>query len=160
MDADEVIVLLRESGKYHDHDRLYLSLMHNILPSFGDRLTWHIDEEDGLATYEVVERYCSRLIIDNFGNEGSYWVLVVEQIHNEALERFDIAMRQIHSEEYQRRQPKGGGAEVERLGEWKRETLDRNNRDPEYWTKERKQILQKEREARLAAIAAGEEPAD
>ena len=35
--------------------------------------------------------------------------------------------------------------------------LDRNNRDPEYWTFERKEILRKEREARLAAIRAREE---
>lgn len=39
------------------------------------------------------------------------------------------------------------------------ETLDRENRDPAYWTFERKEILRKEREARLAAIRAEEEAA-
>lgn len=32
------------------------------------------------------------------------------------------------------------------------ETLDRSNRDPAYWTFERKELLRKEREARLAAL--------
>lgn len=30
--------------------------------------------------------------------------------------------------------------------------LDRDNRDPAYWTKERKELLRQEREARLAKM--------
>lgn len=98
---DEVIVFLRDKGEYYEHDRLLMSSLKNILPSFGDRLTLHIGDS-GLGTYEVVARYHSTVFDDDRAPYYfHYWVLVVEQIHFAELFKLDAAIRQIHADDLQ-----------------------------------------------------------
>jgi len=150
---DEIVLLMRDGDKYFDHGRLSLSYLKNVVPCVGDFLTLHVEEE-GLGVWRVERRYLADLTLTSNGDvAASFWVLVVEEIDENFGDHFfdlDRAVRRIHHDDFN----------IVWLGEplftspiETAETLDRTNRDPEYWTFERKEILRKEREARLAAIS-------
>ncbi len=149
---DEIILLQRFGDEYCDFGRLSLSSLRNIVPAVGDTLTDHIFET-GVGASRVVDRY----LADFWSEEDVHprcrcWVLVVEQLEDLGSHFFelDTILRRVreanfgvvpfHSEE------------IELISD-----LDRDNRDPAYWTPARKEMLRKEREARLAAIRAAEQ---
>lgn len=151
---DEIVVLMRDGKGYFDHDRLSLSYLNNVVPIIGDRLTLHL-LEDGLAVYQVINRYLVDMRPDDADPCG-FWVLVVDQIDEDHFFELDDILRRIHREEFDVFLP---GRPIPPAPIETAETLDRSNRDPEYWTFERKEILRKEREARLAAMRSQEKPA-
>lgn len=149
--ADEVILMEREGGKFYECYTLSLAAMGGVVPVIGDRLTVH-PPYGGLAAYDVVARFLSEMIPSANPEDRAVvmsWVLVVEPIDLEnekewsELLDFDRVIRGMHD------------VAVTYIGETVHE-LDRSNRDPAYWTKERKELLRQEREARLAEIKAVE----
>ena len=142
---DEVVLLVRDDDTYFDHGRLSLSYLKNILPAVGDNLTLHPDEV-GVGACRVQERYLVDLTPTDGGEAyASFWVLIVEEVEGEHLFELDRAVHSIYKEEFG----------IVWLGDplpTLADTLDRTYRDPAYWTPARKEILQKEREARLASI--------
>ncbi|RJT32817.1 hypothetical protein D3227_25815 [Mesorhizobium waimense] len=137
---DEIVVLMRSGDGYFDHDRLSLKRLKNVVPCIGDRLTLHLEDE-GLAVYQVENRYLVDLRPDD--EDCGFWVLIVDQIHEDHFYKLDEAVRRIHREGFQvvwLSEPLEVGP-IDTA-----ETLDRSNRDPSYWTFERKEILRKERE--------------
>lgn len=144
---DEVVVLMRDGQGYFDHDRLSLSHLHHAVPIIGDRLTLHLGG-DGLAVYQVINRYLVDMSPDD-AESGRFWVLIVDQIHDDHFFAMDDLLRAIYREGFNGVWP---GYEFPLPIVETAETLDRSNRDPAYWTFERKEILRKEREARLAAM--------
>ncbi|YBV97129.1 hypothetical protein M1D80_09595 [Phyllobacteriaceae bacterium JZ32] len=150
---DEIVVLMRSGDGYFDHDRLSLKQLQNSVPVIGDRLTLHPVDE-GLAVYQVEQRYLVDMRPD-VGDDCRFWVLVVDQIDEDHFLKLDDALRHIHREEFDvvwLQMPPSEPTSVETVDD-----LDRNNRDPAYWTPKRKEILRQEREARLAMIRAEEE---
>jgi hypothetical protein len=89
-----------------------------------------------------------------------FWVLVVRQIDEDHLFNLDDLIRGIHRYGFGntwRGEPYPLQATEVPIRETEPPTdLDRKNRDPEYWTFERKELLRQEREARLAAMKARE----
>lgn len=150
---DEIVVLMRSGDGFVDNDhRLSLADLRNTVPIIGDRLSLHLEEE-GLAVYRVLDRYLVDLrFSSDGGNDALFWVLVVDQFDEDHSHEFDQLVRAIYREEFATswRREAIPSAPVQTA-----ETLDRTNRDPAYWTFERKEILRKEREARLAAIRDG-----
>lgn len=146
--VDDVIILFRDKDGYYNEDRLTLQEMGNILPSIGDKWTIH-PQFGGIGAYLVCERYLINIFKGFDSPTGqTAWILVVEEIENDELFEFDRVVREIFDAE----------VSEEALAEFHvLETLDRSNRDPAYWTFERKELLRKEREARLAAIQAEED---
>ncbi|WP_146149005.1 hypothetical protein [Pseudaminobacter soli (ex Li et al. 2025)] len=80
-------------------------------------------------------------------------MLVVDQHDEDHSDEFDDIVRAIHRADFATIWKGGVIASTPAAIS---EKLDYANRDPEYWTQERKRRLQKEREARLAAIRAEE----
>jgi hypothetical protein len=149
-DVDDVVILVRDDRGYHDQDRLSLKKIGGILPVIGDMWAVH-PHLGGLAAYRVVERFLSNIIIDPDDRDHEwYWIVVVEQIENDELFDFDNVVREIFDAQ----------VSDEQFAEFKiLDSLDCDNREPAYWTRERKEILRKEREARLTVIRAEEEAA-
>lgn len=126
-----------------------------VLPMVGDLYsTWRTAVDQ--STYRVIARH----VVEK---PRPKWALIVEELP-ESVATLNWWTAWINDSTWLDHLPtesdEASERSKERLGEWKKEKLDRNNRDPAYWTEERKQILQKEREARLAAIRAGQEPED
>lgn len=147
---DDIVVLLRAGGKLVDHDRLRLSELRQTLPGVGDRLTLHVDDE-GIAIYRVADRYLVDLNSTFDANgDARFWVLVVVQDDDDNfVEEIDDMVRAIYRADFasvwtQQQVPQTTGETVK--------DLDRKNRDPAYWTFERKELLRLKREARLAAM--------
>jgi len=149
---DEIVLLQRFDDEYCDFGRLSLTSLRNVVPAVGDTLTDHVFET-GVGVSRVVDRF----LADFWSEEDVHprcrcWVLVVEQpeeIDNHFF-GLDSILRRMREADFGYVPPDNEGFEIV-------DDLDRNNRDPEYWTFERKEILRKEREARLAAIRAREE---
>jgi hypothetical protein len=139
---DDVVIVLREDGKYYDQDHLYLSELGNVLPNIGDTWTVH-PPFGGVAAYRVVERYLSMIDNTEPQNNSRAWVLVVEQIEGQSVFEFDSVILRIFDAQVSNKNL----AKIDAL-----EDLDRTNRDPDYWTAERKKLLREERESRIAAI--------
>ncbi|MBB6013463.1 hypothetical protein HNR59_002852 [Aquamicrobium lusatiense] len=102
-----------------------------------------------LVSYRVIDRY---FITDGFFDRG--WALLVERVAK-APDLAELGRQWVEDtkffNELQDEDPnqwKGGWISPEKL--------DRSNRDPAYWTFERKELLRQEREARVAAMSAGE----
>lgn len=148
---DKIVVLMRDGDGYFDHDRLSLSCLNNVVPIIGDRLTLHLGS-DGLGVYQVINRYLTDLRPDD-AEGGRFWVLIVDQIHEDQFFKLDDLLRAIYREEFDGVWPTSTRFPHRSLKT--AENLDRSNRDPAYWTQERKELLRKEREARLAAIKSG-----
>jgi hypothetical protein len=146
---DEIVVLMRSGDGYFDHDRLSLSRLKDIVPAIGDRLTLHVEDE-GIATYQVEQRYLIDLRgSDDAHEDACFWTLVVDQIHEEHFFELDRVVRAIYREDFD---TTWNGEAIPLSPIDPADELDRDNHDPEYWTFERKEILRKEREARLAAM--------
>ncbi len=97
---DDIVVLMRSGNGYFDHDRLSLRHLKNIVPSIGDRLTLHLDDE-GLAVYRVEQRYLVDLRFADDGRDDScFWALVVEQYPEDHSSEFDLTVRAIHRAEF------------------------------------------------------------
>lgn len=130
-----------------------------IIPSPGDTIVVG-EGEFGNRIFRVLDRY----FVTHLGLDRG-WALFVEQLEDDRdldeLARQWAEDTKLFNEASDNLDDDGGTAK-ERI--WPpietAETLDRDNRDPAYWTFERKEILRKEREARLAAIKAGKEPKD
>lgn len=100
----------------------------------------------GLAAYEVTDRIHTTIPSRNIEEpDFSTWTLLVDEILSEELFEYDKIIREIHFGVYE---PLVALEETI-------DDLDRSNRDPAYWTKERKELLRQEREARLAEVKAG-----
>lgn len=149
---DEIVLLVRDGDDYFDFGRLSRTHLDNVIPVIGDTLTEHIAEA-GIGMCRVVDRF----LADFRSEEGAHdpltcWVLVVEQ-PDECEDHFfglDKVLQRIREANFSMvSMPNQFTAET-------LETLDRDNRDPAYWTFERKEILRKEREARLAEIKSRE----
>lgn len=141
---DEVVLLVRDGDEYFDHGRLSLSYLKNIVPTVGDHLTLHPDEV-GIGACRVQARYLADLTpTDGGGPYASFWILVVEEVEGEHLFELDRIVQRIYKAEFN---IIPHGEPPSALGD----TLDRSNRDPDYWTFERK-----EREARRAGMQSQE----
>ena len=125
-DADVVIFEKHNDGTYFESDRTTLNLLGNVLPGFGDRLTLLVPEE-GIAVYEVVGRYRVNMIGDDNEDDWNPWVLVVEQVDLDEFFSLERAIREVRRHDLA----------LERMCAAP-EVLDRSNRDPAYWTFERK----------------------
>ncbi|TIN98300.1 MAG: hypothetical protein E5Y03_25055 [Mesorhizobium sp.] len=148
---DEIVVLMRHGNDFVDHDRLSLSELKNVLPCIGDRLSLHVDEE-GHAVYRIEARYLIDLRSSTDAREDArFWALVVDQFDEDHSDKFDDIVRAIYSEDFATIWKGSAISPASRPIETA-ETVDRSNRDFAYWTFERKEILRREREARLAAI--------
>ncbi|NVD41320.1 hypothetical protein HT585_20805 [Ensifer sp. HO-A22] len=161
---DEIVVLMRSGDGYFDHDRLSLRHLKNVVPSIGDRLTLHLDDE-GLGVYQVEQRYLADLrLVDNGGDDGCFWVLVVDQFHEDHFCELDLTVRAIYREDFHRTwkgavipaaPPQYEPVPPPDLPKSKR--ISHKMKDPAYWTPERKETMRKKREARLARMRAMEE---
>lgn len=149
---DEIVLLVRDGDDYFDFGRMSRSHLDNVIPVIGDTLTEHITEM-GVGMCRVVDRF----LADFRSEEGEHddltcWVLVVEQ-PDDCEDHFfglDKVLQRIREENFSMVfTPNHITIEAA-------EALDYASRDPAYWTPERKRRLQKEREARLAAIRAEE----
>jgi hypothetical protein len=150
---DEIVVLMRDGNDFVAHDRLSLSELKNVLPNIGDRLTLHIDDA-GHAVYRIEARYLIDLRSStDAGEDARFWVLVVDQHDEDHSDEFDDIVRAIHRADFA---TIWKGVAIAPTPAAIPEKLDYANRDPAYWTPERKRRLQKEREARLAAIRSEE----
>lgn len=160
---DEVVVLMKSGDGYFDHDRLSLQYLKNIVPSIGDRLTLHLDDE-GLAVYLVEQRYLVDVTYTDIGREdGCFWVLVVEQHNEDHSPEFDDIVRAIYREDFDKTwknkaiDPATAAPPVyepvapPKLPKSKR--ISHKMKDPQFWTPERKEAMRKKREARLARMA-------
>lgn len=120
---------------------------YGCVPNVGDVLShWVLTDLNG--HFLVVHRH----FIHAQGNDCG-WALIVEEIKddrsNAMLAEWAYDTKAFsEAEVYEPTQ----SPSVEAA-----EHLDRSNRDPAYWTFERKELLRKEREARLAAIQAEED---
>lgn len=146
---DEIVVLMRDGKNFVEHDRLSISELRNTLPIVGDRLTLHIDDVEGHAAYRVLDRYLVDLrSCTDTGEDATFWVLVVDQFDEDHSDEFDDIVRAIYRQDFA---TVWRGESVTPVPAASPKKIDRTNRDPEYWTFERKELLRKEREARLEA---------
>lgn len=152
MISDKVMVLERGSdGKHACTDALSMAQLNNHVPGYGDRISLLLDQ-GGLLLREVVGRYFLEYHEEGTGHTVWTWFLVVKEIEPD----FDLddTLMEVYEEHFRWRFGYATSpAPIETA-----ETLDRSNRDPAYWTFERKEILRKEREARLAAMGKDNDP--
>lgn len=148
IDTHAIIIIEKYGNDYHEFELTDLDFFSGEMPAFGDRVTL-LAPEDGYAIFEVIGRYPTTHVDDNNATEWRPWVIVIEQIEPDDFSGIERLIRDIRHREH----PEGADtvAEIEEP-----EEIDRDNRDPAYWTFERKEILRKEREARLAAMKARE----
>lgn len=161
---DEIVVLMRSADGYFDHDRMSLAHLRNVVPAIGDRLTLHLEDE-GLAVYQVQQRYLVDLrLADNGKDDSCFWVLVVDQFHEDHFHELDLAVRAIHREDFARTwknaaippaPPRYDPVAPPNLPKSKR--ISDKMKGPAYWTPERKEAMRKKREARLARMKALDE---
>jgi len=154
---DVRLYVRREGGEFEVLFIYSVKFFDGIVPAPGDTIA--IGEgEFGSRIFRVLDR----CFVTHFGGDSG-WALFVEQPEDdgdlkefaqwwaEDTKLFNAAAHDMDD---------GGDIADERI--WPlvetAETLDRDNRDPAYWTFERKEILRKEREKRLAAIRAGLNP--
>ncbi|TIV98870.1 MAG: hypothetical protein E5V85_09775 [Mesorhizobium sp.] len=141
-------MLLERSGdgKFGLRDTLSLESLKNAVPVFGDRIALLLDE-GGMSILEVVERYFLEYVEEKSNDHLLTWFVIVKEIDPEYRDDLDESLMEIYRGGLRLWLATGPPAPTETI-----ETLDRSNRDPAYWTVERKEILRKEREARLASM--------
>lgn len=147
--ADSVLILERGTGgKFSLRETISLESLKNTVPVFGDRIVLLIDGA-GTSIVEVVERYFLDYVEEKTGNELLVWVLIVREIEPDYQDDLDESLMEIYKADLRLwlGTSPGETAKAETLAD-----LDRSNRDPAYWTFERKELLRQEREARLAAM--------
>lgn len=161
---DEIVLLMRSGDGYFDYDRLSLRHLRNVVPSIGDRLTFHAEDE-GLGVYQVEQRYLVDLrFADDGGDDGCFWVVIVDQFHEDHFCELDLTVRAIYRADFDRTwkgaaiaaaPPQYEPAPPPALPKSKR--ISHKMKDPAFWTPERKEAMRKKREARLARTRALEE---
>lgn len=144
---DEIVLLIRDGDEYFYHGQLSLKYLQGIIPTIGDHLTLH-PVGMGVGASRVVERHLAELVPADGGKSySSFWLLVVEEVEGEHLFDLDRIVNSIFKEDFGGQVPSPTA-----------DSLDRSNRDPAYWTFERKELLRQEREARLAAMGKKKKP--
>ncbi|MBZ9904777.1 hypothetical protein LB557_01985 [Mesorhizobium sp. BR115XR7A] len=147
--ADSVILLERgNDGKFSLRDTIPLESFRNTVPVFGDRIALLIDGA-GTSIVEVVERYFLDYIEEATNNELLVWLLIVKEVEPDYRDDLDESLMEIYKADLRlwlSVEPSRVTHPTETLAD-----LDRTNRDPAYWTFERKEMLRKEREQRLAS---------
>lgn len=139
--STEILVLIRQARSF-DEDHLTLESTGGVIPNIGDKITLH-PPYGGLAAYEVTDRIHTSIPSKNMEEpDFSTWALLVEEIESDELYEYDKIIREIHYGVY----------EPLVVLEETVDDLDRDNRDPAYWTPERKELLREEREERLAKM--------
>ncbi|KXF78530.1 hypothetical protein ATN84_01690 [Paramesorhizobium deserti] len=153
--SDTVLVIRREGDDEFDLETtLKLSDMHNNVPGFGDRISLLLDE-GGLRLMEVVGRHFLEYVEEKTNDRWLTWFVIVEEVDPPYRDNLDEWLMGYFKDEFRfpdvlhHGKPTGESILAEEL--------DRENRDPAYWTPKRKEILRQEREARLATIRAEEE---
>lgn len=158
---EEVYVLSRvSSGEYQCIDTIPLSALRGGVPNIGDRITldlYNDDEGDGLAVEEVISRHVVRYISENSADEAYAWFLVVETVELDCARELAEAIGTAFRNELRPiapptkpRAPTYKPAQPPSLPKSKR--ISHKMKDPDCWTPERREAMQKKRDARLARI--------
>lgn len=146
---DEVVLLVRDGDEYHFHGTLSLQYLNYIVPVVGDLITYQI-EDSGIG----LSRVDQRILVDMTATDAKdptacCWTLVVSEVEDDRFQDLDMVMRAIRNADWTI-----PPVDLSDLASETVDDLDRDNRDPAYWTPDRKELLRKEREERLAAMKA------
>jgi len=156
---EEVYVLSPVSnGGYEFIDTIPMSALKGVVPNLGDRITldlYNNDEGDGLAVAEVIGRHFVRYIDESDGDEAYAWFLVVQTVELDHTSKLAEAIGAVFRNELRPIAPPPTKTPPVVYDLVAPPTLPRSKRishkmkDPAFWTPERKEVMQKKREARL-----------
>lgn len=163
--SNDIYVLERvSSGEIQCIDIFPLSAFLGAVPVIGDRITldiYHDDQEgDGIAITEVVGRHFVRYIAEISGVECYAWFVLVKTIEADDAVELASAFGEVFRREFRDlwrtpRTPPPTCAPIPPPPYPKSKRASRKNKDPDYWTPERKEELRKKREARVATRSLG-----
>jgi|GEM_PF-3422347 len=153
---ETVVRIYKELPSHHFELMIgtFLSEFGGVCPSVGDHIaTWLTGDP---FTYYIVR---SRCFIDARGRDRG-WALVVHEVKpspplENLLEDWLADTKFIRECEESDEDEDVPVTAPATSGAATAEKLDRSNRDPAYWTPERKEILRREREATVAALKTG-----
>jgi hypothetical protein len=158
---EEVYILSPVSnGGYEFIDTIPMSALKGVVPNLGDRITldlYNNDEGDGLAVEEVIGRHFVRYFDESDGDEAYAWFLVVQTVELDHTSKLAEAIGAVFRNELRPIAPPTKTLPVvydpvlpPKLPKSKR--ISHKMKDPAFWTPERKEVMRKKREARLARM--------